>query len=713
MHRFSLLVVCFVSVTLAAQESRPSATVRVNVQSASGPVSGATVTVNGISAVTDEGGLARLFVNPGMLEVRISKDGFLPGAASVAVESGQERELVVELQPLPTVEEEITVFATRTETRLEDQPTRVEVLVREEIEEKMLMTPGDIVMMLNEMGGLRVQATSPSLGAASVRIQGMKGRYTLFLADGLPLFGQVGGLGLLQVPPMDLGQVEVIKGAASALYGAGAMGGVVNLVSRRPGTQPSYEVLFNQSNRGATDALAFLMSPLSTRWKASLLAGGHYQTQNDVDRDGWTDLAGYERGVLRSRLFFDSGTGSTGFLTGGITFEDRKGGTVFGAVLPVSGAPYSEALDTRRYDVGGNGQFVIKDRYALTIRAVAASQRHHHQFGNVLERDRHNTFFGEAWLSGAGARHTWVAGVGVDRNTYDALDVPSFSYRYTTPGGFVQDDININSWLSVSASGRLDFHSEYGTFASPRISVLLRGAGFTSRVSASQGFFASTPLTEEIEAAGLSRLQIPRPLKPERGRTVSFDLTRTVGPGSYTLTLFASRIRNPLHVERDMRYELTNLRERATNVGVELVGIVRHESFSATGTYTFVRSRETTDDGQKMENPLTPRHSVGIVGMWENENGRVGVESYYTGRQRLEVNPYRSRSQPYVIFGMLAERRFGPVRLFLNAENLTNVRQTRWDPLLRPDQGPDGRWTVDAWAPLEGRVFNGGVRLNF
>ena len=55
---------------------------------------------------------------------------------------------------------------------------RVEVLDREEIEEKLMMTPGDIVMMLNEMGGLRVQATSPSLGAASVRIQGMRGRYT-------------------------------------------------------------------------------------------------------------------------------------------------------------------------------------------------------------------------------------------------------------------------------------------------------------------------------------------------------------------------------------------------------------------------------------------------------------------------------------------------------------------------------------------------------
>ena len=182
------------------------------------------------------------------------------------------------------LEETVTVVAsTRTDKRLEDQPMRVEVLAREEIEEKMLMTPGDIVMMLNEMGGMRVQTTSPSLGAASVRIQGMRGRYTRVLSDGLPFFGEVGGLGLLQIPPMDLGQVEVIKGVASALYGAGAMGGVVNLLSRRPGSEHEEEFLFNRSTRGATDAVTFLSGPLSRGWSASLLGGrtlaGHQRRQ--------------------------------------------------------------------------------------------------------------------------------------------------------------------------------------------------------------------------------------------------------------------------------------------------------------------------------------------------------------------------------------------------------------------------------------------------
>jgi len=700
---------------LAAQDSPPSATIRIEVQSASGPVIGAAVIANGISTVTDEHGVATLIVNPGQVDVRISKDGFLPAAASLSVQPGQEQQMIVELQPRPTMEEEITVTATRTDQRLQDEPTRVEVLGREEIVEKMLMTPGDVVMMLNEMGGLRVQATSPSLGAASVRIQGMKGRYTRFLADGLPLFGQqVGGLGLLQIPPMDLGQVEVIKGAASALYGAGAMGGVVNLISRRPGMKPSYEMLVNRSTLGASDVVLFIASPLDTRWKASLLGGGHLQERNDTDDDGWADLAGYARGLVRPRLFWDGGSGRTAFLTGGVTYENREGGTMFGAVLPATGAPYTEALDTRRYDFGASGQFVVANRYAVALRAAAVSQRHRHRFGDVREADSHTTFFGEVSIRGTAGRHTWVGGFAIERDAYDPRDVPQFAYGYTTPGVFLQDDFSITRWLAISASGRLDAHSHYGTFLSPRLSALLRASGWTSRISFGQGFFAPTPLTEETEAAGLSRLQIPQPLQAERGRSTSFDLTHTIGPGSFTATLFASRIRNPLRVERTDRYELANLRESSTNIGVELLATLRRQPFSATATYTYVRSRESDGGGQRLDIPLTPRHSFGIVGMWEVENvARVGVECYFTGRQSLEVNPYRPQSEPYVIFGLLAERRFGPVRLFLNAENLNDVRQTKWDSLLRPSQGADGRWTVDAWAPLEGRVFNGGVRLDF
>jgi iron complex outermembrane receptor protein len=156
---------------------------------------------------------------------------------------------------------------------------------------------------------------------------------------------------------------------------------------------------------------------------------------------------------------------------------------------------------------------------------------------------------------------------------------------------------------------------------------------------------------------------------------------------------------------------LTNLLQPNTNVGVELLGTVRRAAYSVTTTYTYVRAREL-EAGIRGDAPLTPRHSAGLIGMWERQNvGRVGVEFYYTGIQRLEENPYRQRSRPYTIIGLLAERQFGRIRLFINGENLTGVRQTRWDPLIRPTRAPDGRWTVDAWAPLEGRNINGGIRL--
>ena len=85
--------------------------------------------------------------------------------------------------------EEVIVQATRSGRRLLDGALRIEALSGEEVEEKLLMRPGNISMMLNETGGLRVQVTSPALGSANVRIHGMRGRYTQLLADGLPLYG--------------------------------------------------------------------------------------------------------------------------------------------------------------------------------------------------------------------------------------------------------------------------------------------------------------------------------------------------------------------------------------------------------------------------------------------------------------------------------------------------------------------------------------------
>jgi outer membrane receptor for ferrienterochelin and colicins len=411
----AVVIVCLQAASVVTQGQ--SGTVRVRVRAEDKPVEKADVLAADVVQQTDASGTAQIRVRSGRIEVTVSKSGYVTATLQVTVAPGAQQDVTVDLLPEPTLEETVTVVATtRTNTRLEDQPMRVEVLAREEIEEKMLMTPGDIVMMLNEMGGMRVQATSPSLGAASVRIQGMRGRYTRVLSDGLPLFGEVGGLGLLQIPPMDLGQVEVVKGVASALYGAGAMGGVINLLSRRPTTEPEREFLINRSTRGATDAVAFVATPLSRGWNGSVLGGGHWQELVDVNDDAWADLPGYARAVVRPRLFWDGGNGGSFFATAGFTDEDRDGGTANGSVLSATGQPYIEALETRRYDAGAVGQFVLRNRYVVTARAAVVRQSHDHQFGEVLERDDHDTAFGEIAVRGTAGRQTWVGGIALERD---------------------------------------------------------------------------------------------------------------------------------------------------------------------------------------------------------------------------------------------------------------------------------------------------------
>ena len=235
-YRPALLLILAAAAALAQP---PQATIRVEVTSDSAPVPDAEVTANGKQARTGRDGIAVLAIGFGHVDVVVTKDGFFPARKALDIDAAQEWQLQFELQPQIKHEEEIRVYATRNDVRVQDSPLHVEVVSQDEINEEIAMRPGDISMLLNEMGGMRVQTTSPALGAASVRVQGMRGRYTAFLSDGLPLFGQQGaGLGLLQIPPMDLGQVEVIKGNASALYGSAAMAGVVNLISRRPEAEP-------------------------------------------------------------------------------------------------------------------------------------------------------------------------------------------------------------------------------------------------------------------------------------------------------------------------------------------------------------------------------------------------------------------------------------------------------------------------------------------
>src|SRR5258708_6541269 len=207
MERIRVAPLLFAVLCAAAQllAQGPHVTIRAEIKAGGRPVQDAEVTAGGQRARSGRDGVVILPANVGHVEINVTREGFFPAHASLEADAAREWTIQIELEPRKEQEEKVTVYATRNDVRVQDSPLHVEVVSQDEINEQLAMRPGDLSMLLNEMGGMRVQTTSPALGAASVCVQGMVGRYTAFLSDGLPLFGQQGaGLGLLQIPPMDL-----------------------------------------------------------------------------------------------------------------------------------------------------------------------------------------------------------------------------------------------------------------------------------------------------------------------------------------------------------------------------------------------------------------------------------------------------------------------------------------------------------------------------
>lgn len=613
--------------------------------------------------------------------------------------------------------EDIVVMSTRSRRRVQDEPVRVEVLGLEEIEEKLLMRPGNISMILAETGGVRVQITSPGLGAANVRVQGMRGRYTQLLADGLPLYGgQSSSLGLLQIPPSDLGQVEVIKGAASALYGGQALGGVINLISKRPGEAASGELVVNATTRDGQDISAYGATPLSGGWSGSLLTTYNHQAVQDLDDDGWIDMAGYTRWSARPRLFWTGQDGSSLFLTAGGMTETRRGGTRDGALAP-DGRAFRLDQDSDRLDAGLIYERPLGDTAWLQARASGVEQSHDHRFGDLIESDRHRTTLLEATINGDVFGASWLGGAVWQSDDYASEAFPTFDYSFETPAIFGQLEYDVTDDLTLAGSARYDSHSLYGGQFSPRVSALFNPGPWTVRASWGQGFYGPTPFVEEIEAAGLSRLEPLSNLEAETASTASLDLGYASGPWETGVTLFGSNIEDAVQVQAvaSDRVRLVNVDGVTRTRGLEWLGRWRQEPFVVTASYLYVDATEPDGAGGRRATPLTPKHSAGFVAMWEeHDRGRVGFEAYYTGAQPLDDDPYRAEGDAYWELGLMGEIVLNErYRVFLNLENLLDERQTRSSSLLRPSRAPDGRWTVDAWAPLEGFVANAGVRIRF
>ncbi|MDR0412181.1 MAG: TonB-dependent receptor plug domain-containing protein [Dysgonamonadaceae bacterium] len=614
--------------------------------------------------------------------------------------------------------EGIVVSSMRSTRSIEAIPTRIEFITGDELDEKGNMKPGDIRMLLNESTGIQTQQTSPISANASIRIQGLDGRYTQILKDGFPLYsGAASGLGLLQIPPLDLNQVEIIKGSASTLYGGGAIAGLVNLISKAP--RPERELTFHLNGTSALglDLNGFFAQQFE-KTGLTVFASRNSNAAYDPAGNGFSAIPKVERYNLNPRLFVSFGPKTK--LDAGInaTVEDRLGGDML--YLKNRGeSRYFEDNQTQRMSAQLSAEHRPNERskwrfrssyhYFHRLIAVPDYRFDGSQSGSFSEINYLRTLETVEWVAGA---NLWT-----DRFwEKQAAGGPSRDYSRTTGGLFVQGDAKITRYFSLESGLRGDYVEGYGFALLPRVSTLFYfNRKWSSRIGYGLGYKTPTIFTEESERIHYRNV-LPvdnRQHKLERSNGANADVNYRTAIGeavflSVNQLFFYTRLNHPLLLERSGAgmYQFRNIGGHIDTKGTETNLKVRYDDFTLFVGYTFTDAA-VNENGTRSPNPFTSKHRLNNVLMYEREDSwKIGLEAYYYSPQQLSD---RSTGRSYWICGAMAEKIWEHFSVYANFENFTDTRQTRFesiytgavaDPVFK-----------DIYAPLDGFVVNAGIKI--
>ncbi|MDD2798585.1 MAG: TonB-dependent receptor [Bacteroidales bacterium] len=623
----------------------------------------------------------------------------------------------VSLYPESEELEVVTITATRSNSRIEDLPTKVEVLGMDDMEEENSIRPANITSLLGDIGGIQMQQTSASSGNTNTRIQGLNGRYSQILKDGMPLYGGFSGsFSILQVPPLDLRQIEIIKGSASTLYGGDAIGGIINLVSKTPTDKPETNILINRTSLNETDFNSYI-SRKYTKVGFTFFAGLVNQTVKDVNNDGFSDAPELQNIVLHPKLFYYFDKNSTLALGINSLIENRKGGdmqvlngnsdAIHQYFVQHKSLRNSGELNfEKRWENGSNLQ--LKGSISALDRSIenpsyyfkAAQTLYLSELTYFLKREKYDFVFG-ANFNGDKFNKEETKGIGV--GFYSAASIPFQNYNYHTLGLFVQNDWRITNKMLVEGGLRYDNHSTRGGFLLPRLSIMYKfHPDFTMRLNGGLGY--KTPLlfsylNEETDLNNIYTHQ--EELKTETSQGVNFDINYHTTLWRTTLltlnqSFFYTQLNHP--IEYLTNGTLLNADKPVISHGFQTYARMSVDEFELYLSYVYTHSEKKYDS----VNPqflATPQHNLAGTFVYEpNKKWRFGIESSLIGPQVIENN---DKTPTYGFIALMIERKFKHVSIVLNCENVLDYRQK--DFVVLPYKAPTFK---TLWAPIDGRVIN-------
>jgi outer membrane receptor for ferrienterochelin and colicins len=621
---------------------------------------------------------------------------------------------------------EVVVQSTRTSRTIKNTPTRVETIDGEELDEKNNMRPANVSMLLHESTGLQVQQTSATTGNASIRVQGLDGRYTQLLKDGYPNFGNfANGLSILEIPPLDLKQVEVIKGPASTLYGGGAIAGVVNFISKTPKEKLEGDFILNQSNIGQSNIGAYI-SQKKLKFGFAILGTANYSKAYDVDKDQFSEIPKSNNFTVNPRLFYYPDSTIEIMLGNSFSKSSFSGGDmeVIKGNANANNVYFENSRTTRNTTtfeinkkINSESNFKIKQSINFFNRIITIPN---FTFAGIST----NSFTDLAYVANK-TKHTIIAGLNIVIDNFRQKQNDqriNQNAKLFAGGMYMQDTWDITEKIKLENGVRIDnVHYSYlnynntHTFILPKVSALFKFSGkLASRIGAGLGYKIPTLFTEQTEALQYRNVLPLSNVTPEKSIGGTADLnykTNITADISFSANqmFFITSISHPLILQNNTAGNLffKNADKPVISKGFETnLKFIYKEDMKLFVGYTFTNAKATYKTEQQFL-PLLPKSKLNVALMYEKEdNFKLGFEGYFTDSQFLSNG---NSTASFYEFGFMAQKNIKKIALFINFENFTDERQSNYKKVVNPPYNNPG--FDEIWNHTEGFVINGGLKI--
>lgn len=680
------------------------------------PVDGAVIIQQGAKngKITDAAGSVRMLLNNKLPAViSISSVGFI--TKKFDLYTGIDTIQTIVLSPLKNELAEVTVSSVRTHSRIENIPTRIEVIGADDLDEENGVKPGNIASLLGDIAGIQMQQVSASSGNMYARIEGLNGRYTQLLKDGLPLFGGLSGsFGIMQIPPLDLKQIEIIKGSASTLYGGDAIGGIINLISKNPLKEQELDFTLNRSTLKETNLNVFAAKRYK-KFGYTFTAAHTSQAEGDIDKDGLSDVPNVNSTVIHPKLLFYLSPHSTFTLNYTATLDRREGGDM----------KYISSKDVNLYHINNYMQrhsSDIKWQYNFSENNIITA-KFSNSFMNQDMGTKYYDFKATQWIYYSEIswfyKHNhmdWVGGINFNgdlfRNNSNGLSAIK-NYRYSTAGAFLQNTWLILPKITLESGVRFDHHSDFGNFLLPRLALLYRFNHYISvRVNGGTGYKVPVLLNYVNTETDLGLVSPGTQLQPELSRGINADINfhRHFSDDLDIIvnqSFFFTDITRPVYDSSQVygTVSLINGGKPLQTKGFHTYSRVNYHNVEIYIGYVYTDVRKKYDIANPLM-PVTPKHNFSAAVLWEpSEKWRFGMEgSYIAGQVDEKYNPVKN----YFLLAAMVQYNIKAFSFVLNGENLLDFRQNRYGKIY---EGTISNPVFhQLWAPVDGRVINLSVK---